>query len=100
MSSLALSVIWQILTIWCNNIGGMLVGRFLSAFFGSSFLSVAGGVVKRYLYEEGDHCADGHIHDYFFGTRYRPSDFCCILPYGLQMDANHHVYCIGRGALP
>ena len=43
MSSLALSVIWQILTIWCNNIGGMLVGRFLSAFFGSSFLSVAGG---------------------------------------------------------
>ncbi|SCU86779.1 LAMI_0D03576g1_1 [Lachancea mirantina] len=44
--SLMLSVCFQILTIFSPNIGGMLVGRCLSGFFGSPFLSVAGGVVS------------------------------------------------------
>lgn len=40
---LGLTVCFQFLTAFCNNIGGVLIGRFLSGFFGSSFMSVASG---------------------------------------------------------
>ncbi|KAG7660816.1 uncharacterized protein J8A68_005633 [[Candida] subhashii] len=40
---LALTIAFEILTAFCDNIGGMLFGRFMSGFFGSSFLGVASG---------------------------------------------------------
>ncbi|KOG99113.1 Yhk8p [Saccharomyces eubayanus] len=43
--ALTLSVIWQCLTIWSKTITGVMFGRFLSGFFGSAFLSVAGGAI-------------------------------------------------------
>lgn len=44
--SLSLSIIWQCLTTWSKSIVGVMFGRFLSGFFGSSFLSVAGGSIS------------------------------------------------------
>ena len=43
--ALTLSIIWQCLTIWSKTITGVMFGRFLSGFFGSAFLSVAGGAI-------------------------------------------------------
>lgn len=43
--SLALSISMQCLTTWSRTIAGVMIGRFLSGFFGSSFLSVAGGTI-------------------------------------------------------
>ncbi|CAI4063615.1 Yhk8p SKDI_08G0920 [Saccharomyces kudriavzevii IFO 1802] len=43
--ALMLSIIWQCLTIWSGTIAGVMFGRFLSGFFGSAFLSVAGGAI-------------------------------------------------------
>lgn len=43
--ALTLSVVWQCLTIWSKTITGVMFGRFLSGFFGSAFLSVAGGAI-------------------------------------------------------
>ncbi|CUM66593.1 uncharacterized protein PRCAT00004262001 [Priceomyces carsonii] len=40
---LGLVVCFQFLTAFCNNLGGVLFGRFMSGFFGSSFMSVASG---------------------------------------------------------
>lgn len=44
--SLSFSVAWQCLVIWGPTIEGVLFGRFLSGFFGSSFLSVASGTIS------------------------------------------------------
>lgn len=44
--SLTVSIIWQCLTTWSRTIEGMMFGRFLSGFFGSTFLSVAGGSIS------------------------------------------------------
>ncbi|CCH58813.1 hypothetical protein TBLA_0A10350 [Henningerozyma blattae CBS 6284] len=44
--SLSMSIVWQCLTTWASNIEGMLFGRFLAGFFGSAFLSVAGGTIS------------------------------------------------------
>lgn len=44
--SLSLSIIWQCLATWSKSIVGVMFGRFLSGFFGSSFLSVAGGSIS------------------------------------------------------
>lgn len=44
--SLSLSIVWQCLTTWSTTIEGVFFGRFLSGFFGSSFLSVAGGTIS------------------------------------------------------
>ncbi|CCF60116.1 hypothetical protein KAFR_0J00480 [Kazachstania africana CBS 2517] len=44
--SLVLSMIFQCLTTWSATIEGVMFGRFLSGFFGSSFLSVAGGTIS------------------------------------------------------
>ncbi|CAR29756.1 hypothetical protein ZYGR_0AD04400 [Zygosaccharomyces rouxii] len=44
--SLSFSVAWQCLVIWSPTIEGVLFGRFLSGFFGSSFLSVASGTIS------------------------------------------------------
>lgn len=44
--SLLLSIIWQCLVTWSKNVVGIMFGRFLSGFFGSSFLSVAGGSIS------------------------------------------------------
>lgn len=44
--SLTLSVIWQCLVTWSTTIEGVFFGRFLSGFFGSAFLSVAGGAIS------------------------------------------------------
>ena len=46
VSSLFLSIIWQCLTTWSKTTEGVLFGRFLSGFFGSVFLSVAGGAIS------------------------------------------------------
>lgn len=46
MMSLSMSIVWQVLTVWSPTIVGMFFGRFLAGFFGSSFLSVAGGVIS------------------------------------------------------
>lgn len=46
ISSLSLSICFLFLTAWGPNIGAVFVGRFLSGFFGSAFLSVAGGVIS------------------------------------------------------
>ncbi|CAB4252381.1 similar to Saccharomyces cerevisiae YHR048W YHK8 Presumed antiporter of the DHA1 family of multidrug resistance transporters [Maudiozyma barnettii] len=43
--SLVLSISMQCLTTWSRTIAGVMIGRFLSGFFGSSFLSVAGGTL-------------------------------------------------------
>lgn len=43
--ALTLSIIWQCLTIWSKTITGVMFSRFLSGFFGSAFLSVAGGAI-------------------------------------------------------
>ncbi|SMN18467.1 similar to Saccharomyces cerevisiae YHR048W YHK8 Presumed antiporter of the DHA1 family of multidrug resistance transporters [Maudiozyma saulgeensis] len=43
--SLILSISMQCLTTWSSTIAGIMIGRFLSGFFGSSFLSVAGGTL-------------------------------------------------------
>ncbi|EDO16366.1 hypothetical protein Kpol_1051p15 [Vanderwaltozyma polyspora DSM 70294] len=51
--SLALSIIWQCLTTWSKTIEGVMFGRFLSGFFGSSFLSVAGGSISD-IFEKKD----------------------------------------------
>ncbi|CCH46405.1 putative transporter [Wickerhamomyces ciferrii] len=40
---LSLCCVFEILTAFSPNIGGLLFGRFCSGFFGSAFLSVAGG---------------------------------------------------------
>lgn len=40
---LSLCCVFEILTAFSPNIGGLLFGRFMSGFFGSAFLSVAGG---------------------------------------------------------
>ncbi|KAH3680817.1 hypothetical protein WICMUC_000168 [Wickerhamomyces mucosus] len=42
---LSLCSCFQILSAFSPNIGGLLFGRFMSGFFGSAFLSVAGGTV-------------------------------------------------------
>ncbi|CCE62049.1 hypothetical protein TPHA_0B03770 [Tetrapisispora phaffii CBS 4417] len=42
--SLFFSIVWQCLVIWSKTIEGVMFGRFLSGFFGSAFLSVAGGL--------------------------------------------------------
>lgn len=44
--SLFFSVIWQVMTTWSKTIAGVMIGRFLSGFFGSSFLSVSGGAIS------------------------------------------------------
>lgn len=44
--SLSFSVAWQCLVIWSPTIEGVFFGRFLSGFFGSSFLSVASGTIS------------------------------------------------------
>lgn len=44
--SLTISIIWQCLTTWSKSIVGVMFGRFLSGFFGSSFVSVAGGSIS------------------------------------------------------
>lgn len=44
--SLTLSIIWQCLATWSKSIVGVMFGRFLSGFCGSSFLSVAGGTIS------------------------------------------------------
>ncbi|CCD24482.1 Yhk8p NDAI_0D01680 [Naumovozyma dairenensis CBS 421] len=44
--SMTLSIIWQCLTTWSHNVVGMMFGRFLSGFFGSAFLSIAGGSIS------------------------------------------------------
>ncbi|CCK68924.1 Yhk8p KNAG_0B04900 [Huiozyma naganishii CBS 8797] len=44
--SLTLSIVWQCLTTWSRTLTGVMFGRFLSGFFGSSFLSVAGGAIS------------------------------------------------------
>lgn len=44
--SLTLSIIWQCLTTWSKSVVGVMFGRFLSGFCGSSFLSVAGGTIS------------------------------------------------------
>jgi multidrug resistance protein len=42
---LSLCTCFEILTGFSPNFGGMLFGRFMSGFFGSSFLSIAGGTI-------------------------------------------------------
>ena len=44
--SLTMSLAWQCLATWSSTIAGVMIGRFLSGFFGSSFLSVAGGTLS------------------------------------------------------
>lgn len=44
--SLSLSIVWQCLVIWSTTIEGVFFGRFLSGFFGSALLSVAGGAIS------------------------------------------------------
>lgn len=51
--SLTLSLAFQCLTTWSTTIEGVMFGRFLSGFFGSSFLSVAGGSISD-IYEKKD----------------------------------------------
>ncbi|CEP63785.1 Yhk8p LALA0_S09e02454g [Lachancea lanzarotensis] len=46
IGSLSISMCFLFLTTWGRNIPALLIGRFLSGFFGSSFLSVAGGVIS------------------------------------------------------
>ncbi|SCV05554.1 LANO_0H10044g1_1 [Lachancea nothofagi CBS 11611] len=50
--SLALSTCFLFLTTWGTNITALLIGRYLSGFFGSSFLSVAGGVISDMFSKE------------------------------------------------
>ena len=44
--SLSMSLAFQCLVTWSKTIEGVYFGRFLSGFFGSSFLSVAGGTLS------------------------------------------------------
>ncbi|SCV03321.1 LAME_0H09494g1_1 [Lachancea meyersii CBS 8951] len=46
IGSLSISTCFLFLTTWGRNIPALLIGRFLSGFFGSSFMSVAGGVIS------------------------------------------------------
>ncbi|OWB83483.1 hypothetical protein B5S33_g2113 [[Candida] boidinii] len=41
-----LSLCFQLLTAFSKNLGGMLFGRLISAFFGSAFMSVASGTIS------------------------------------------------------
>ncbi|GMM54021.1 Yhk8 protein [Maudiozyma humilis] len=52
LSSLTLSIAFQCLTTWSKTIAGVFIGRFLSGFFGSSFLSVAGGTLSDLFTKE------------------------------------------------
>ncbi|KAH3899401.1 MFS transporter SCDLUD_004844 [Saccharomycodes ludwigii] len=47
--SLFMLICWEILTAWSKTYAGIMLGRFLSGFFGSAFLSVAGGVLTDIL---------------------------------------------------
>ncbi|KAG7660814.1 uncharacterized protein J8A68_005631 [[Candida] subhashii] len=51
---LSLTIAFEILTSFCDNIGGMLFGRFMSGVFGSSFLGVASGSFSD-LFKAKDH---------------------------------------------
>ena len=52
LSSLTFSIAFQCLTTWSKTIAGVFIGRFLSGFFGSSFLSVAGGTLSDLFTKE------------------------------------------------
>ncbi|CDK28739.1 unnamed protein product [Kuraishia capsulata CBS 1993] len=52
VGGLALTVCFEILTCFSRNLGGMLFGRFMSGFFGSAFLSVAGGTFSDIFVKE------------------------------------------------
>lgn len=47
--SMGFSVAFQCLVIWSPDIVGVFFGRFLSGFFGSSFLSVASGTISDFF---------------------------------------------------
>lgn len=55
---LTLVVVFEFLTAFCNNYGGVLFGRFMLGFFGLAFLSVAGGTYSD-LFRQKEFNADG-----------------------------------------
>lgn len=52
IAALLISIGFQSLTAFCSNIGGMHFGRFMSGFFGSTFLSVAAGSLSDLFSKE------------------------------------------------